>query len=174
MASPPPLDACHAAVPYGYPWSALIAQYKFNGQAGWARPFAVLMRSAPWVEPALDDAQVVVPMPLATARLAERGFNQALLLARELAATKTDAGVLLRVRHTAAQAALDRAGRLENVKGAFAVEPSRAGGLRGKRIALIDDVMTSGASLFSAALALRQAGAASVTGLVFARTDEAP
>ena len=60
--------------------------------------FATLMRSAPWVEPALEEADVVVPMPLSGQRLAERGFNQALLLARALAPAKTDARLLLRVR----------------------------------------------------------------------------
>ena len=66
-------------------------------------------------------------MPLSAQRLAERGFNQALLLARALAPQKTDAGLLLRVRHTAAQTALDRKQRLGNVKGAFAVDPLRGG-----------------------------------------------
>ena len=172
VAGPPPLDACHAAVSYEYPWSLLIAQYKFGGHAGWARSFALLMRSAPWVEPALDEAELVVPMPLSRERLAERGFNQALVLALALAGRKTDPALLLRVRHTAAQADLDRKGRLANVKGAFAVEPLRAAQLRNRRVVLVDDVMTSGASLFAAADALRQAGAARVTALVMARTDE--
>jgi predicted amidophosphoribosyltransferase len=79
---------------------------------------------------------------------------------------------LLRVRHTQAQSELDLKGRLRNVQGAFAVEPLRHSAIRGKRVALVDDVMTSGASLFAAALALREAGAACVTGLVLARTDE--
>src|SRR3954470_8039403 len=69
LKNPPPVDACHAAVNYDFPWSSLIAQFKFNGQAAWARSFALLMRSAPWVEPALDAADVVVPMPLARERL---------------------------------------------------------------------------------------------------------
>ncbi|NPC57615.1 ComF family protein [Caenimonas soli] len=173
LGAPPPLDACHAAVSYEFPWSALIANYKFNGQPGWARGFATLMRSAPWVEPALEEADIVVAMPLSVQRLAERGFNQALLLARALAAPKTDGRLLLRVRHTAAQAALDRQARLGNVQGAFAVDPLRATQLRGKRVVVIDDVMTSGASLFTAAEVLRQAGAGRVTALVLARTDEA-
>lgn len=172
LAAPPPLDACHAALSYGYPWSALIAQYKFSGRAGWARSFATLMRSAPWVEPALEDADRVLPMPLSGQRLAERGFNQALELARALAPGKAEPGLLLRVRHTAAQSALDRPARLANVQGAFAVEPLRAGQLRGQRVVLVDDVMTSGASLFAAAQAVRQAGAARITALVLARTDE--
>lgn len=171
LRAPPPLDACHAAVSYEFPWSALIVQYKFNGQAGWARSFANLMRSTPWVEPALDEADLVLPMPLSRERLAERGFNQALLLARALAADKTQAGLLLRVRHTAAQASLDRQDRLGNVRGAFAVDPLSASGVRGRRVVLVDDVMTSGASLFTAAESLRQAGAARVTALVMARTE---
>jgi len=160
LAAPPPLDACHAALPYEFPWSMLVAQYKFGGQASWAASFATLMRSAPWIEPALDEADVVLPMPLSRERLAERGFNQALLLARALAPSKCEPALLLRVRHTQAQSELDLKGRLSNVQGAFAVEPLRHGALRGKTVALVDDVMTSGASLFSAAQALRQAGAA--------------
>lgn len=167
----PPLDACHAAVSYDYPWSALIAQFKFNGQAGWARTFAMLMRSAPWVEPALDRAGLVLPMPLSSQRLAERGFNQALLLARCLAPGKARSDLLLKVRHTPAQTALDRKDRLGNVKGAFAVEPRQASQLRGVHVVLVDDVMTSGASIFTAAAVLRQAGAAHITALVLARTD---
>jgi ComF family protein len=173
LAAPPPLDACHAAVPYQYPWSSLIGQYKFNGQPGWARSFATLMRSAPWVEPALEQADLVLPMPLSGQRLAERGFNQALLLARALSPRKTEAGLLLRLRHTQAQSALERKDRLANVRGAFAADPLRAGRLAGARVVLVDDVMTSGASIFSAAAVLRQAGAATVTGLVLARTGDA-
>jgi len=170
LAAPPPLEACYAAVSYQYPWSALMAQYKFNGQAGWARAFATLMRSTPWVEPALEQADLVLPMPLSPQRLAERGFNQALLLARALSPAKADSGLLLRVKHTPTQTALDRNERAANVKGAFAVQPMRAGELRGRRVLLVDDVMTSGASLFGAAATLRQAGAASVMAVVLART----
>lgn len=167
----PPIDACHAAVSYEYPWSALITQFKFNGQAGWARSFATLMRSAPWVEPALDRADLMIPMPLSTHRLAERGFNQALLLARHLAPGKIAPDLLLRVRHSAPQTTLDRKDRLGNVKGAFAVDPGRISRLRDAHVVLVDDVMTSGASIFTAAEVLRQAGAAHVTALVLARTD---
>ena len=172
LANPPVLDACHAAVSYDYPWSALVSQFKFNGQVGWARSFAVLMRSAPWIEKAVDESDIVVPMPLARERLAERGFNQSLELARLLAPGRVDAGLLVRIRHTPAQSALDRRARIANVKGAFALEPLRAHEVRGKRIAIVDDVMTSGASISAAAKALRDAGAARITGVVFARTDD--
>lgn len=172
LTAPPVLDACHAALSYEFPWSSLIAQYKFSGQAGWARTFATLMRSAPWVEPALDQADLVMPIPLSVQRLADRGFNQALVLARALAPHKTEARLLLRVRHTAPQTALDRRARLENMKGAFAIEPLQAARVRGKRVVLVDDVMTSGASLSAAAQVLSEAGAAFITGLVLARTGE--
>jgi ComF family protein len=128
------------------------------------------MRSAPWVEPALEQADRVLPMPLSSQRLAERGFNQALLLARALAPRRIDADLLLRVKHTPTQTSLDRDARAANVKGAFAVQPMRAAELRDKRVVLVDDVMTSGASLFSAAATLRQAGVASVVAVVLART----
>ena len=173
MRHPPPLDRCFAAVSYGYPWAGLVTQFKFHGQPGWGGSLALLMRSAPWVEPALDDADVVLPMPLSRERLVERGFNQALVLARALAPGSVRPDLLLRLRHTAAQAELGLTARLRNVKGAFAVEPLRVAEVRGRRVVLVDDVMTSGASLFSAAQALRQAGAAHITGLVLARTEEA-
>jgi ComF family protein len=172
LAQPPPVDACHAAVTYGYPWSDLVTQYKFHGQAGWSRVFATLMRSAPWVEPALDQADLVLPMPLARERLAERGFNQAFELAKQLAPKRTDATLLLRIRHTPAQLALDRKARVANVKGAFALDPLRPDAVRGKSVVLVDDVMTSGASIHAAAHVLREGGAETVTAIVFARTDE--
>jgi ComF family protein len=170
LREPPPLDACLAAVHYDWPWSDCVTQFKFGHQPGWATELATVMRSAPWVEPALEQADRVLPMPLARERLAERGYNQALLLARRLAPRKTDATLLLRTRHTTAQSDLTRAERLRNVRGAFAVEPMRAHELRDRRVVLVDDVMTTGASLHAAATALRQAGAAHITALVLART----
>jgi ComF family protein len=172
LREPPPLAACHAAVDYAYPWAGLLARFKFSGEPGWAQALAERIAAVPGVREELDQAELVLPMPLAPRRLAERGFNQALLLARALSPGKCDATLLLRVRHTAAQTALDRKQRLANVQGAFAADPLRAGELRGKQVLLVDDVMTSGASLFSAAAALRQAGAARVTAVVLARTDD--
>lgn len=172
LKSTPPLDACFAAVSYAYPWSDCIASYKFNSNPGWSAVLATLLRSAPWVEPALERCDLLVPMPLSTQRLRERGFNQALELARHLAPDKTDATLLLRIRDTPSQLALKRSERQRNVKGAFAVEPLRASSVRDQRMVLVDDVMTSGASLFSAAHALREAGAAHITALVIARTDD--
>lgn len=164
------LDACHAAVDYGYPWAGAIAEFKFRGDPGWAGALATLLRSTPWVEPTLDAADLVLPIPLAPQRLRERGFNQALQLARALAAPKVDAAVLLRLRHTAPQSGLGRAARLRNLQGSFAVEPLHADRLRERRVVLVDDVMTTGATLQAAAAVLRQAGAARVDAVVLART----
>ena len=171
LREPPPLDACLSAVSYQFPWAGLITHYKFGNAPGWSAALALLMRSAPWVEPALEQADVVLPMPLSVQRLRERGFNQSLELARQLAPAKLRHDVLLRIRHTPPQSALPRAERLRNVQAAFAVEPKWAPLVRGQRVVLIDDVMTSGASLYAAAQALRQAGAAHITGVVLARTD---
>ncbi len=171
LKDPPPVDACLAALSYAYPWSDCISGFKFHARTGWVATFATLMRSAPWVEPALEQSDCVLPMPLAPARLRQRGFNQALLLARQLAPDKTRADLLLRIRETSAQSELKRAERLRNVMGAFAAEPALVASLAGARVVLVDDVMTSGASLYAAASALRQAGAAHITALVLARTD---
>ena len=171
LKDPPPLDNCLAALTYAYPWSDCISDFKFRGRTGWAATFATLLRSTPWVEPALERADWVLPLPLSQARLRERGYNQALLLARHLAPDKVRADLLLRIRNTAAQSELKRAERLRNVRGAFALEPAHAPSLKGRRVVLVDDVMTSGASLHAAASALRQAQVAHITAIVLARTD---
>ena len=169
--TPPPLDRCLAATAYAWPWVDLIARYKFQQQPGWAGPLATLMWSTPWAEDTLDAADWVLPIPLSAQRLAERGYNQSWLLARQLSPNKADAQLLLRTRDTPSQRTLPRAQRLANLVGAFAVEPLRAAQLRGKKVLLIDDVMTSGASLHTAARVLREAGAANVSALVLARTE---
>nr|WP_315464790.1 ComF family protein [uncultured Rhodoferax sp.] len=155
---------------YAYPWDRLIAHFKFQENPAWAHHFARLMRSTPWVDPALEEADFVIPMPLATERLLQRGFNQSALLARQLCPAKTLEHVLLRVIHTPAQSALDRKSRRQNVRNAYAMEPTRQGAVAGKRVVLVDDVMTSGASMGEAAATLRRAGATHITALVFART----
>ena len=169
--TPPPLDACLAAVSYAFPWSDLIVGYKFHNHPGRASAFALLLRSTPWVEPALDAADAVLPLPLSRARLKTRGFNQALILARQLAPDKTDSRLLLRIKDTPPQSSLRRAERLDRVKDAFAVDPLLLKQVKGARLVLVDDVMTSGASLYAAARALRAAGAAHITGVVIARTE---
>jgi ComF family protein len=164
------LDRCHAAVDYGWPWNDLVSRYKFSPEPGWAPALAGLMRAAPGAAEALDDADALLPLPLTNARLRERGFNQALHLARELAPRKTRADWLLRLRHAPDQHKLPRSERLRNVQDAFGVAPGKQALIEGQRLLLIDDVMTTGATLNAAAAALRAAGAAEVSALVLART----
>ena len=172
IVKPPPWDECLAAVSYEYPWNNCIASYKFGNNPAWARPFSLLLNSTSAIEQAVDCADLLIPVPLSTARLQHRGYNQALELCKHLNRKKTDAHLLLRVKDTLTQSSLGRSERLKNVKTAFAVEPLRSKELQGKRIMLVDDVMTSGATLFAAAASLRQAGAAHITAIVFARTEE--
>lgn len=160
-----------AAVSYTFPWSDCVAQLKFQSDPGLARALADLMRHAPWVEPALEAATLVVPMPLSPTRLRERGFNQALELARHLAPLKADALTLLRRADGAHQVGATRQERLDHVHDAFWVAPDRIAKVRGQHLVVLDDVMTTGASMFEAARALRAAGAAHITGLVLARTE---
>ena len=170
LRQPPVFDACLAAVDYAYPWADALAGFKFRADPGWSRTLATLLRSTPWVEPAIEAADRVLPVPLSAERLRERGFNQSALLARHLAGAKADVHSLLRLHATEAQSSLPRAQRLRNLRGAFAVEPARAAALRGQRVVLLDDVMTTGATVHAASLALREAGAAHVTVVVLART----
>lgn len=171
LRSPPVPDRCLAAVDYGYPWSGAVTDFKFRGDPGWAGTLAALMRGAPGVQSALDNADLVLPIPLSHERLCERGFNQAWLLARALSPATAQAGALVRLHTADAQARLTRAQRLRNLRSAFVVEPALAAGLRGRHLALIDDVMTTGATMDAAATALREAGCASVVALVLARTE---
>jgi ComF family protein len=162
---------CLSATAYAWPWIQLIAEFKFHQQPGWAGPLATLMLSAPWVEDTLTQADWVLPMPLSVQRLAERGYNQSLLLAHHLCPVKTQASWLLRTRHTPAQRTLPRSERLANLDGALAVDPLQIHQIRGKKVVLVDDVMTSGASLHTAAKALRDAGAVHISAVVLARTE---
>ena len=175
---PPPVDATLAALNYAYPWSGLISAYKFGEQTGWASFFASLLLTAPGVGQALAGLQptdLILPVPLSKERLQTRGFNQAWEIAAALASqsgspARASSTLLLRVKNTRPQTELKREARLDNVKGAFQIDPLRAAELKGKRVVLIDDVMTSGASLFTAASVIRSAGAAHITGIVLART----
>lgn len=176
---PPPLDACFAAVTYAYPWSALIADYKFGQDPAWASVFAKMLLNTPGVADsltALQGGDWLLPIPLSSARLETRGFNQAWELVKAIGnhgagLGQADARLLLRIKNTPPQSQLKREARLRNVKGAFVVDPLRVPELKGRRVLLVDDVMTSGASLFAAAQALREAGAARVTAVVIARTE---
>ncbi len=183
------LDACYAAVDYGYPWDNLLGKLKFNGgsHAGGvsgadpaiARTLANIMYRQVDVMQALLQTQWILPVPLASLRLRERGFNQAAQLAKQMltsasqqthALAKLRNDVLVRTRNTPAQVGLDRAQRQRNMLHAFAVDPARVDLVRGARVVLVDDVTTTTSTLCAAAAALRNAGASHVVAVVFART----
>lgn len=171
IAEPPAFDAAVAACVYAFPVSPVISQFKYGARlalAGWmadALAQAVSARGRAEVD-------WILPLPLSRERMAERGFNQAALIAAGVArrlALPLHRDELLRVRHTAPQASLDHAERKRNVRGAFDVAPGA--GIADQRIALVDDVMTTGATLDAAARALKRAGAARVEAWVVARAD---
>lgn len=144
-----------------------LHRLKYRGHAALAEPLGATM-AARWAqEPASVD--VVVPVPLHADRLRERGYNQAGLLAQAMARRAGllfDERTLIRHRHTAAQVDLDAQQRKRNVRGAFrCVGPA----LAGKRVLLIDDVCTTGATLEACAVGLRAGGARSVQALTLAR-----
>lgn len=171
---PPPLDRTVAALDYRFPWDSLLQHFKYH-QALELRE-TLLAR----LNQALDATEIeapdwLLPVPLSRERLQERGYNQAHELARTLARQRGlgyDAELLLRVRHNAQQAGLALDERATNVRGVFAVEPLRADALRGCHVAVLDDVMTTGATLFEIARVLRRAGAVHVQAWVVARTPE--
>lgn len=172
QASPPPFDDCVAGCDYAFPWHRLIAELKFHGRVELAATLAERLLEAIGRE-ARPLPHCVLPVPLAPRRLAERGYNQAWELARRIArrlGCRADAHSLLRPLDTAHQAELTLAQRQANVERAFVVRLRRGWPLAGQHLALVDDVMTSGATLRAAAQALRRAGAARVDAWVVART----
>jgi len=175
------LTHCVAAVDYTYPWDGLVARLKFRGEPAWAHTMAGLMLLRPEVRTLLAENDLIVPVPLAPRRLAERGYNQAWEIAKALRRLGLRRGhsvpdpcaqALLRQGDSPDQRTLSREQRWHNLRQAFRVHPAHQPDLANQRILLVDDVSTTGATLQMAALALRQAGAAQVDGLVFARTDE--
>ncbi|MEF3082078.1 ComF family protein [Luteimonas sp. SMYT11W] len=163
---PPPLDAVIAAFDYGFPVDRLLPRFKFHRAlaAGALLGDCLAQATADAARPA-----ALVPIPLHTARLRERGYDQALELARMLARRhhlplRTD--LLRRVRATAPQSRLDAKARRRNLRNAFAVQ--RPAGMPA-HVVLIDDVMTTGATLHAAAIALRRAGAQRIEAWVCAR-----
>lgn len=167
---PPLWQHSHAWVDYSYPWNQLITRWKFGQQPALAQHFARWMRQDPAVQAAITGAEVLVPIPLSAARMRERGYNPAAQLSQNLDRSKHQLHSLQRVRHTVAQSGLTRAQRLRNLRQAFEVAPLQQRHITGKRVLLVDDVMTTGATLTMATHCLLQAGAAQVEVLCMART----
>lgn len=171
----PPFAAAYAPYVYGHPLDLLVGKLKFGHSLAAGRVLADLWRDAVEEDtPALPD--LFVPVPLHAGRLRERGYNQALELARPLARALRVAlapHLLLRTRATPAQSNLDAAVRRRNLRGAFAVEAgARASDISRQRIALVDDVMTTGATLRECARVLLRAGAAQVDVWALARAPK--
>ena len=153
-----------ASTRYGFPVDGLIQACKYGGRLATIRALAALLnRRQP------GHADLIVPMPLSAQRLRERGFNQALELAR--VATRSmqapgDAALCVKTRETSPQTRLPWKERRKNIRGAFVV----LGDITGQHVVVVDDVLTTGATLNELARNLKKAGAASVTGWVVART----
>lgn len=149
----------------------MIIDFKFREYPGLHRFFAKLLMADPAAQALIADAAFVLPVPLAAERLRERGFNQSALLAGYLAPGRVSQQILWRLRHTAPQAGLDRTLRQLNLRYSMAVNPSMSQAIRGSRVLLVDDVMTTGSTLKACTEALLEAGAKEVNCLVFARAE---
>jgi ComF family protein len=173
LAAPPDFDTAFARVDYGFPWDRLIAAFKFHGALDLAPVLAAAIVEARRGAAKPELPWLIVPVPLSEARLRERGYNQAWELARRVARRidgRADARLVLRIRDTPHQLTLPPDARAGNVRGAFAVEPRRIAELRGRAVAVVDDVMTTGSTVAEIARVLKQAGAARVEVWVVART----
>ncbi len=165
--TPLQIDGVRSAALFEGPLREAIHHFKYHHQTALACPLGRLLEAC-WMEQPLP-ADVLVPVPLHSARLRERGYNQSALLARRLAVTLSLPVVedcLVRIRATASQMTLGAAERRTNVEGAFAC---RDGRLAGRRVLLIDDVCTTGSTLEACSVALSQAGAVSVWAMTLAR-----
>jgi ComF family protein len=163
LAAPPRFDRLIAPFVYAFPIDALIQALKYGRRLMASRPLAEAL--AAQVDECVD---LIIPMPLSAARLRERGFNQAHEIARAVGrATATDvaADLCRRVVDTPPQAMLPWKARAANVRGAFVCDRN----LDGARIAVVDDVATTGATLNEIARVLKRAGAARVSGWCVAR-----
>jgi ComF family protein len=161
----PAYDETRVAANFDAQVRSVLHRFKFNAQPGLATWMAQAL--APHCQGLSDDA-LLIPVPLSTQRLRERGYNQSLQIAKHLSVLSglpLRPQALLRTRHTPAQSTLSLKARRKNIKGAFAC-PERLDGLP---IVVVDDVMTSGATLQEIALTLKKAGAARVTNAVVFR-----
>jgi ComF family protein len=165
-ASPPAFEAVRAGGLFGGPLADAVHAFKYGGRAALARPLgAWLSARAP-----LPPGALVVSVPLARGRRIERGYDQAALLADALARAagrRRARAVLRRVRETPPQVGKSREERARNVAGAF----EATGAVAGREVALVDDVVTTGATADAAAAALRRAGARSVVVVALARAE---
>ncbi|MFO1491499.1 MAG: ComF family protein [Kiritimatiellia bacterium] len=166
----PKFDRARAAARFDGPVREAVHAFKYNSAFWLEKDLVDLLESGLRVLHAGEAVDLVVPVPLFRARFRERGYNQSELLARGLArraGLRCDARLLRRVRDTGSQTKLTASGRLSNVRQAFEVRRSRA--VAGRVVLVVDDVMTTGATLSECARVLRGAGAKRVLALAVAR-----
>ncbi|NYE63959.1 ComF family protein [Duganella sp. 1224] len=171
LADAPAFDRTVVAADYALPLDQLVLQLKFGHRLALAPLCARLLRDAVQQAPDVTLPALLCPVPLGPRRLAERGYNQALEIARPLARSlglALHAQLVLRVHDTAAQSSVAPDRRQHNIAGAFAVPDAAL--VAGRHIGVVDDVMTSGRTLNELAATLKRHGAARITNLVFART----
>lgn len=169
VSRPPHYDATVAARAYGDPLDHAVQAFKYRHALGLTRFLSGLLDDAIGAAGSGSGIDLIIALPLAPARLSERGFNQALELARPIATRRRialDAHAVRRIRNTPPQAQLPWKERARNIQGAFVCDVS----LKGLRVAVVDDVMTTGASLDEMARVLKDAGAVHVSNWVVART----
>lgn len=174
------LDACAAAVDYAHPWAQLIQRFKHHQEPAWASVFARVMVAQPVIRHTLLDAALWLPIPMTARHLGERGYHHAWVLTQALQHHMARAGhpvqdrarpdLLCKLADTPAQHHLSRHERLHNLRHAFGIPPQVEPVLRGQRVVLVDDVMTTGTTLHQAARCLHAAGVALVAAVVLART----
>jgi ComF family protein len=170
IANPPAYDRARAAVRYDDVARALVLSFKYGDRLDLASMMGRWMARAG--SELVSEADALLPVPLHWRRLWARRFNQSAVLARTIAdicGVPVIDSVLRRVRATPQQVGLSKTERADNVQGAFRVPADRKAEVAGRRLVLIDDVLTSGATVDTCARALLRAGAAHVDVLVFAR-----
>jgi ComF family protein len=173
IANPPAYQRARAAVRYDDVARTLVHSLKYQDRTDLAPAMGRWMARAG--RELLDEADMLIPVPLHWRRAWRRRYNQSGALARVIerqTGVKVRGDVLHRVRATEQQIGLSRAQRATNVQGAFQVSADRQSEVQGRRVVLIDDVLTSGATLDACARALLRAKAAQVDALVFARVVE--
>ncbi len=175
IADPPVYDRARAVALYDGTARDLVHRLKYDDRLELARTMARMMAASG--RELLDETDLIVPVPLHLFRLWRRRFNQAALLARtigRLSETPCDVRALARVRATRPQVGLTRNQRALNLQGAFRVPDAARSRIAGRRILLIDDVATTGATGNAAARALLRGGATSVDLLTFATVTGEP
>ncbi|MGP4725601.1 ComF family protein [Agrobacterium deltaense] len=175
IAEPPPFDRLRAVASHEGTARKLVHRLKYQDRTDLARLMALWMLRAS--DGTVDACDCIVPVPLHRNRFLRRRFNQSAELARHLARASGKpllAGTLLRVKPTERQVGLSALARRDNVRGAFALAPGRETDVHGRRVVLVDDVYTTGATVGAASRALRRAGAADVTVLTFAMAISGP